>query len=55
MEKRELTSIWFKELRDLICSEFELIEEEFAIAKNLNPAKFERKKWEREGGGVGLS
>jgi coproporphyrinogen III oxidase len=53
MEKRELTSIWFKELRDLICSEFELIEEEFAIAKNLNPAKFERKKWEREGGGGG--
>lgn len=53
MEKQQLSSKWFQELRNIICAEFELIEEEFAKAKNLTPGKFERKKWERDGGGGG--
>jgi coproporphyrinogen III oxidase len=53
MEKQQSSSKWFQELRDIICAEFELIEEEFAEAKNLTPGKFERKKWERDGGGGG--
>jgi coproporphyrinogen III oxidase len=60
-QKQQLTSIWFKELRDKICAEFEKIEEEYfasnqqPIALEIEPkkAKFERKKWNREGGGGG--
>lgn len=40
---KELASTWFKELRDRICSEFEAID----------GASFERKQWQREGGGGG--
>ena len=45
---------WFKNLRDQICKEFELIEQ--ALANNpldLPAGKFERKNWERPGGGGG--
>lgn len=45
MEKQKLvTAEWFKELRNNICTKFEEIE---------NGAKFERKEWDRAGGGGG--
>ncbi|MBP7710177.1 MAG: oxygen-dependent coproporphyrinogen oxidase [Rickettsiales bacterium] len=49
-EKQNLTSAWFKDLRDKICAEFEKIEVEFGAE---NPGKFVRKNWDREGGGSG--
>lgn len=60
-QKQQIASSWFKELRDNICAEFEKIEEEYStsnqqpIALEIEPkkAKFERKKWNREGGGGG--
>ena len=56
-EKKELTSIWFKELRDAICTEFEKIEAEYLQQnpdiKIAELPKFERKNWHREGGGGG--
>ena len=50
------SSNWFKSLRDQICKEFELIEE--SLINNplkLAAGKFERKNWERPGGGGGKS
>lgn len=49
-EKQQLTSEWFKSLRDKICAEFEKIEIEFGAK---NPGKFVRKNWDRAGGGGG--
>lgn len=47
-------SAWFRELRDAICAEFERIETELTGTFSELPAgKFERKLWEREGGGGG--
>lgn len=53
--KQNLTSAWFKDLRDKICAEFEKIEEEYFAAANKPaaleyqaPAKFVRKNWNRE-------
>lgn len=43
-EKKEVTSKWFRGLRDQICAEFEKIETEFDPT---NPGKFTRKNWER--------
>ncbi len=45
---------WFQDLRDKICAEFELIENELTGTNSDKPAgAFERKKWQREGGGGG--
>ena len=59
-EKQKNTSNWFKELRDRICAEFEAIEAEYLnsndtpIALETNQtSKFERKSWQRDGGGGG--
>jgi coproporphyrinogen III oxidase len=52
-EKQQLTTRWFKSLRDQICTEFESIEQEFSSNKNLPTHKFTRTKWERDGGGGG--
>ena len=49
-QKKQLAADWFGNLRDLICSEFEKIEQE----RN-STAKFERKSWERQGGGGGVT
>ena len=43
-EKQEVTSQWFRSLRDKICAEFEKIEVEFGQE---NPGKFVRKNWDR--------
>ena len=45
MNKREKTAEWFTHLRDLICAKFEEIDSE---------GKFERKAWQRDGGGGGV-
>jgi coproporphyrinogen III oxidase len=44
-QKQEITSKWFRQLRDNICLEFEKIEEEF---DSHNPGKFVRKNWDRK-------
>lgn len=44
---------WFEELRNQICSSYEKLEQEFCHNKPLKPGKFNRKKWERNGGGGG--
>lgn len=53
VNKKDLTSDWFKNLRDRICQEFESIEIEYATVNNLTAPKFVRKKWDRTGGGGG--
>lgn len=51
-ERKQIAAEWFKNLRDLICTEFEKIEQE--LSGSDKPAgTFERKKWQREGGGGG--
>jgi len=47
-QKKKTSSSWFKELRDMICAEFELIELELG-----GDAKFSRTKWDRASGGGG--
>ena len=47
------TANWFRNLRDQICKSYEDIEDEYAKLKSLPQKKFERKLWEREGGGGG--
>jgi coproporphyrinogen III oxidase len=44
-KQKKITSMWFEELATNICSKFESID---------NGAKFERKKWDRDGGGGGI-
>ena len=51
-DKKADASAWFTQLRDEICDAFEAIEDEVAPRKGLI-GKFERKTWDREGGGGG--
>lgn len=51
-EKQQISAKWFKDLRDMICAEFEKIEEEFCINNSHNntkelAGKFIRKNWQR--------
>jgi coproporphyrinogen III oxidase len=63
LDKKAKASKWFKELRDIICDEFETIEQELADGPKLDLAAgtFERKSWQRknedstEGGGGEMS
>ncbi len=48
-EKKSTAAQWFKDLRDDICGRFEAIERDMG-----SDASFERKAWEREGGGAGV-
>lgn len=48
LKEKEIASKWFENLRDQICSELEKIELEVGSS-----AKFQRKTWERSGGGSG--
>ena len=59
--RKSAASAWFEELRDLICAEFEKIEDELSSGPyaSLAPGRFERTPWERTdhsgakgGGGV---
>lgn len=61
LASKDLLVDWFCRLRDNICSEFEKIEIEYAAANNKpfeleilpDQAKFNRKNWNRDGGGGG--
>lgn len=53
-EKQQISQQWFKHLRDLICKEFEKIEEEYCQKNNLEGCgKFVRKNWQRQDKVVG--
>lgn len=49
-DKKRQASEWFATLRDRICASFEAIEDEFGPGQG---GRFERKLWQREGGGGG--
>ncbi|MDF2964814.1 MAG: coproporphyrinogen oxidase [Rickettsiaceae bacterium] len=51
--KSIVTSNWFQNLRDQFCHAFEAIEQEYAAQNDTEAACFERKIWQREGGGGG--
>ncbi len=51
--KKEKASQWFRELRDKICAEYELVESEYATKSGGKAGKFERTAWDREKGGGG--
>ena len=49
-EKKNFSANWFARLRDLICTEFEIIENEGSKQnQNKKPGTFERKTWNRKG------
>jgi coproporphyrinogen III oxidase len=49
------TAAWFESLRDRICAAFEALEDELTgTHAELRPGRFERKRWERPGGGGGV-
>jgi coproporphyrinogen III oxidase len=53
-ERAEAAS-WFESLRDRICAAFEACEDELTgTHAELPPGRFERKRWERPGGGGGV-
>ena len=51
--RKERARTWFEALRDEICTAFEAIEDEAETA-GARPGRFERKTWERSGGGGGV-
>jgi coproporphyrinogen III oxidase len=53
---RRETSAWFERLRDRICEAFEALEDACAgpDADSIAPGRFERRPWQREGGGGGV-
>lgn len=53
MTQKTQASEWFQNLRDQLCGAFEAIDIEYATKNDLEPGKFERKKWTRDGGGGG--
>jgi coproporphyrinogen III oxidase len=57
-EQRQRAAAWFADLRDALCRAFEAIEDDFTGADGARfadrpPGRFERKTWERAGGGGG--
>ena len=54
-ERQRRAAEWFGALRDRICAAFEVLEDQYAgpDAATLVPGRFERKEWERPGGGGG--
>jgi coproporphyrinogen III oxidase len=53
---RRETRAWFESLRDRICEAFERLEDACAgpDADRIAPGRFERRPWQREGGGGGV-
>lgn len=51
---KDITSAWFKQLRDQICTKFEAIETEYANIHSLTPSTFNFKPWDRPEGGGGV-
>ena len=54
--RRQRAAEWFEALRDRICAAFEALEDEHSAARPGGdpPGRFERKSWQREGGGGGV-
>ena len=54
-EHKARAKAWFEELRDRLCAAFEAIEDEHdGPGRDLLPGRFERKAWQRPGGGGGV-
>ncbi len=54
-EQKDSAAEWFRDLRDQICTAFEKIEDELTgTYSDREPGRFERKSWERPGGGGGV-
>src|SRR5712675_1759451 len=50
-QRKEKARVWFEDLRDRICAEFERIEDELSgTHRELAPGRFERTAWRREAG-----
>jgi coproporphyrinogen III oxidase len=53
-QRKSAASLWFEQLRDRLCVEFERLEDEHAgTNRKLPPGRFERKPWRRELGANG--
>src|ERR1700704_168508 len=54
-ERQQRTAVWFGAVRDRICGAFKAIEDEYAgsDADQPPPGRFERRDWQRPGGGGG--
>jgi coproporphyrinogen III oxidase len=53
-KRKHAARLWFEELRDRLCTEFERLEDDHAgMNRNMPPGRFERKPWQREPGAGG--
>lgn len=54
--RAEAARAWFESLRDRICAAFEAIEDDYrgGAGADLAPGRFERRAWDRPGGGGGV-
>jgi coproporphyrinogen III oxidase len=55
-DRQRAARAWFEALRDRICAVFETLEDELSgtVHRDLPPGRFERKPWQRPGGGGGV-
>jgi coproporphyrinogen III oxidase len=55
-EQARAARAWFENLRDRICAAFEVLERDYGGDRHadLPPGRFERKAWDRPGGGGGV-
>lgn len=54
VHEKEQASLWFRDLRDQICTALESLEEaQHVLNQDILPRKFQKKTWTREGGGGG--
>ena len=51
-ERQARATAWFETLRDRVCAAFESIEDDLCGAE-IEPGRFERRRWDRPGGGGG--
>jgi coproporphyrinogen III oxidase len=53
-QQKSRTAHWFESLRDRLAAALEAIEDEYAAARGGSAGRFERRAWQREGGGGGV-